>query len=110
MKIIDDKKTGLFVSATKDDRNVILGKDIIFSTYQMSRDGLDVPSLDCVVFCTPVSNIEQAVGRIVRTCDGKKSPVIIDLVDSGSVDMMKRSSYRKKFYTQKGWKLEEKKL
>ncbi len=105
---ISNDIAGLFIADTKDDRTQILNKQIIFSTYQMSRDGLDVPRLDCIVFCTPVSNIEQAAGRILREFRGKSQPVIIDLLDTGCEDMIKRSKYRMRFYTSKQWQIEEK--
>ncbi len=110
MKFKPGKKAniGLYVSKTKKDRESILQKDIIFSSYQMSRDGLDVPRLDSVIFCSPVSNIEQAVGRVVRTHDGKKQPIIIDIVDSGCPEMVDRARYRRRFYLDKSWQLDEK--
>jgi len=110
MSLLPSSKCGLFVGKNKHKRDDILKKKIIFSTYLMSRDGLDIPRLDCIVFCTPVSNIEQAVGRIVRVYDNKKVPVVIDIVDSGSDDMINRAKYRRKFYEQKGWELEEKRI
>ena len=109
-KNVPKSKQGIYIGETRKDRDTILQKEIIFSTYQMSRDGLDIPRLDCVVFCTPVSNLEQAVGRIQRTFNNKKAPVVIDLVDSGSKEMMDRAKYRRRFYDSKGWTLEERKL
>jgi len=91
-----------------EEQTEMLSKRIIFSTYLKSRDGLDIPRLDSIVFCSPVSNIDQAVGRIVRTCDGKRMPVVIDIVDSGCDEMKDRSKYRRKFYDEKGWTVEEK--
>ena len=110
MKIVPKGRSALYVGDTKSQRDTILQKQMIFSTYQMSRDGLDVPRLDCIVFCTPVSNIEQGVGRIQRILQGKKTPVIIDLVDTSCKEMMDRSKYRRRFYNQQGWSIEEKRL
>ena len=86
----------------------VLLQRIILGTYQKGRDGLDVKRLDTLVFLTPPSNLEQAVGRIVRTDNDKLQPVVIDVVDKGCKDMLDRASYRKRFYENKGWKIEEK--
>ena len=55
--------------------------DMIFGTYSMASEGLDLPALDTIVFATPKCDVEQAIGRILRSCYGKKTPVVIDLVD-----------------------------
>ena len=71
---------------------------IILGTYQVAGLGLDIPELDTLIFATPRTDIEQAVGRIVRKHDGKKQPLIIDIVDWNS-EVMKRYYYsRLKMY------------
>ena len=59
-------------------------KDVIFGTYEMAREGLDIPSLNSLLLASPVSDVEQAVGRILR----KKSeivPLIVDIADNFSL-------------------------
>ena len=59
-------------------------KDVIFGTYEMAREGLDIPSLNSLLLASPVSDVEQAVGRILR----KKSeivPLIVDVADCFSL-------------------------
>ena len=104
-KVLPQNSYGLFVGGS--DRKEMLSRQIVLSTYQMSRDGLNVPRLDSAVFCTPVTNIEQAAGRIQRRYKGKPTPIIIDIVDTGCKDMKDRARYRRKFYTQQGWKISE---
>ena len=71
---------------------------IILGTYQVAGIGLDIPELDTLIFATPRTDIEQAVGRIVRKTSKKKEPIVIDIVDVKS-DIMKRYFYtRKRFY------------
>ena len=47
----------------------------------MSSEGLDIPSLDAVIFTTPKSSIEQSIGRITRK-NHAKTPVAYDIVDN----------------------------
>ena len=57
--------------------------DVLFTTYQMASEGLDIKRLNCLIMATPKKNIEQVVGRILRKKDGK--PVVVDMVDNFSV-------------------------
>ena len=41
-------------------------KKIIIATYHIASEGYDNPDLDTLIFATPKSNIEQAIGRILR--------------------------------------------
>lgn len=59
--------------------------DILFATTQMAKEALDIPSLDTLFLVTPQGSeitTEQAVGRIARSFDGKKTPLVVDFVDS----------------------------
>ena len=77
-------------------------KHILLSTYQLAKEGLDVPCLDRLLLATPVKDyaiVVQSVGRIARVCEGKGEPVVYDYVDDiGFLEGMwkKRcTSYRK---------------
>jgi len=59
-------------------------KRILFSTYALAKEGLDIPRLSILIMATPVKDyavVTQSIGRIARTFDGKPQPVCIDLVD-----------------------------
>lgn len=59
--------------------------DCVFATYQLAKEGLDVPNLRYVVFATPEKDettVAQAAGRVGRKNEGKDKGIIIDLVDS----------------------------
>lgn len=59
--------------------------DILFATTQMAKEALDIPSLDTLFLITPQGSAittEQAVGRIARSYEGKKSPMVVDFVDN----------------------------
>ena len=58
--------------------------DCIFATYQLAKEGLDVPNLRYVVFATPEKDpttIEQSTGRVGRKAEGKSYGTVIDFVD-----------------------------
>lgn len=54
---------------------------VVLATFQYASEALDIPALDTVVFATPMSEVEQAVGRIRRPHPGKKTPIAVDIVD-----------------------------
>ena len=59
-------------------------KHILLATYQLAKEGLDVPCLDRLLLATPVKDyaiVVQSVGRIARVCEGKGMPVVYDYVD-----------------------------
>lgn len=58
--------------------------DTIFATYQLAKEGLDVPNLRYVVFATPEQDettVIQSVGRVGRKAEGKEYGTVIDFVD-----------------------------
>lgn len=57
---------------------------IVFATYQLAKEGLDVPNLRYVVFATPEKDeiiVTQAAGRVGRKAEGKSHGTIIDMLD-----------------------------
>ena len=56
---------------------------VIFATFAMAAEGLDIPRLDTLLLATPIGDVTQAVGRILRPCADKKEPVVVDLCDDG---------------------------
>ena len=56
-------------------------QQVILATSQLVQEGLDIPSLDTLFLTTPLSDIEQAAGRILRPSEGKKEPIIVDFRD-----------------------------
>ena len=76
--------------AAKAERKEALKKlndgklDCIFATYQLAKEGLDVPNLRYVVFATPEKDettVQQAAGRVGRKAEGKDFGTVIDFVD-----------------------------
>ena len=57
---------------------------VIVATYQLAKEGLDIPSLDTLHLCTPTKDpiaVKQSAGRVERACEGKLPPVVYDYVD-----------------------------
>jgi superfamily II DNA or RNA helicase len=57
----------------------------LFATYQLAKEGLDIPRLDRLYLVTPQKDyavIVQSVGRVARTFPGKKSPMVYDYIDT----------------------------
>jgi len=77
---------------------------IILSTYHMAKEGLDIKRLDTLVFATPKSDIEQAIGRIQRPSTEKNTPFVIDLVDNCPA-FMSLKNRRVKHYNARKYKI-----
>jgi len=100
-KIYKDYDCFIFKSGVKND---VLTKKLIFTTPGKMRDGIDAPWKDTLIMTSPINNISQATGRIVRSYEGKPKPLVIDFVDTGIFNI--RESFRRKrlpFYNKKNW-------
>ena len=80
-----------------------LEEKVVFATPGKCRDGIDAPQKDCVITTSPISNIEQLTGRIVRPQPGKKTPIVIDMIDFGCEDISRTFHNRLKFYDRREW-------
>lgn len=80
------------------------GKDIILATYHIAAEGFDVPTLNTLILASPVSSIEQPVGRIQRQKpeDRQYVPLVVDVWDTFSIFKM-QGFRRMKFYRSNGY-------
>ena len=79
---------------------------VIFATYSMAAEALDIPELNTLFMVTPRREIEQAVGRILRQ-KNKNEPVVMDIVDSFSI--FKGQYYKRRaFYKKSEFKMKSK--
>jgi superfamily II DNA or RNA helicase len=83
----------------------VLEKQVTYSTPGKIRDGVDIPKKDCLIMTSPISNIEQMAGRIIRISENKEEPIIIDMVDVGEKEMSKTLFSRVAYYEKKKWKV-----
>lgn len=72
---------------------------ILFATYAMASEGLDIQTLQTIILASPKSTIEQSVGRVLR---GAPEPKIIDISDSYSI-FRGMGLKRSRFYMSQGW-------
>jgi superfamily II DNA or RNA helicase len=58
-------------------------KKILIATYSMCKEGFDVATLNTLIMATPRPDVDQIVGRILRTDKTTRTihPLIIDVVD-----------------------------
>ena len=55
-------------------------KKIVIATYSMASEALDIKTLTTLIMCTPRSEIQQSIGRILR--EKHSEPVVVDILDS----------------------------
>lgn len=70
---------------------------ITVGTTSLVGEGLDISAWTNLIIATPISSyikLMQAVGRVIRPCDGKNKAIIIDLVDNCAFS---KSSFNKRF-------------
>ena len=54
-------------------------KKVIIATYSMAAEALDIKTLTTLIMATPKTDIEQAVGRILR--EKHSNPIVVDIID-----------------------------
>ena len=78
------------------------GKRVVIATYSMAAEALDIKTLTTLIMVTPKTDIEQAVGRILREKHG--SPIVVDIIDSHST-FQNQWNKRKQFYKKQNYKI-----
>lgn len=85
---ISDKLTEYGVENRRyygDERDINKEEDkVLVVTYSFAGKGFDFKALSALIYATPLAgkkSIIQTCGRILRSCDGKKEPVVVDLID-----------------------------
>jgi superfamily II DNA or RNA helicase len=110
MMIEGEIKTHFYIGEMKRKEREIAEKegDILFATYAMAKEGLDIERLNTVVLATSQKDVIQSVGRAMRKIltDGDLRPLIIDFSDylSAFISHIKK---RKVFYKQSQFIVED---
>lgn len=80
--------------------------DCVLATYQLAKEGLDVPNLRFLILATPEKDettVIQAAGRVGRKSEGKEKGCVIDFVDDFGMYLgwakKRRGYYKKLGYT-----------
>jgi superfamily II DNA or RNA helicase len=111
--------TAYYVGDTKqkDRQFAEENADIIFSTYDMAQEALDIKRLNTLILTTPKKDVEQSIGRIMRKEkieDGDVRPLIIDFRDVLSIfdthGKKREKFYKKNLYKVKHYYLKNRKL
>jgi len=101
--------SGFYLGGMKEkDLEETEGKNVILGTFMMASEGFDCRyPLDTIVLASPKSNIEQAVGRILRqeAKDRVFVPLIIDIFDEFST-FAGQCFKRVKFYNKNNYNIE----
>ena len=77
-------------------------KKIVIATYSMAAEALDIKTLTTLIMATPKTDIEQAVGRILRQKHG--SPIVVDIIDSHA-PFQNQWQKRKRFYKKQNYQI-----
>lgn len=91
---------GYYVGGMKQDQlNISSEKQIILATFQLASEGFNVPSLNTLILASPISDIQQSIGRILRERpeNRKYVPLCIDIADEFSV-FHRKNGARLRFY------------
>ena len=101
--------SGFYLGGMKEkDLEETEGKQVILGTFMMASEGFDCRyPLDTIILSSPKSNIEQAVGRILRqeAKDRKFTPLVIDFLDEFST-FSGQCFKRAKFYKKNNYNIE----
>ena len=86
----NDKAAFISGASSSKERATILSemqdgtKNILFATYALAKEGLDIPRLNKLFLVTPKKDrtvIQQSVGRIMRLYEDDKKAVVYDFYD-----------------------------
>ena len=97
--------TGYYVGGmTQEQLSQSESKQIILATYQMSSEGMDIPVLNTLILASPISSIEQSIGRIQRQKEHEREyiPMTIDIWDRFSL-FQRQGMKRMEFYAKQGY-------
>jgi superfamily II DNA or RNA helicase len=90
---------GMKEAALKQTEN----KQVVLATYSMAAEGLDIKTLTTLVMATPMTKIEQSVGRILRQ-KHEKPPIVVDIIDTHS-NFQNQWAKRRRFFKAQNYKI-----
>jgi superfamily II DNA or RNA helicase len=90
---------GMKESALKESES----KQVVLATYSMAAEGLDIKTLTTLFMITPMTNIEQSVGRILRQ-KHEFAPIVVDIIDTHD-NFQRQWAKRKIFFKKQNYKI-----
>ncbi|WKV32843.1 putative DNA helicase [Vibrio phage vB_VhaS_R21Y] len=108
---VNRKDIGYYIGGLSEKkREEVKKKRVALATYAMTESATDNPIWSTAVMATPRSDVNQILGRILRLhptkcCalkpeEGKKIPIVLDLIDSDSKVFLNYAKSRAKYYNQ----------
>lgn len=95
---LDKEISGKFIGKMKSaELAETRKKQVLLASYPLVIQGFDQPDINTLIFCTPRSNIEQAIGRIYRK-DHAVMPMIIDFDDTACYVFRNQFKKRESIY------------
>lgn len=77
---------------------------VIFASYGMASEALDIPDLNTLFMVTSRKEVEQAVGRVIRKMNPNARPIIYDFTDQ--LPTFVRQGYtRRRLYKKMGFEI-----
>jgi len=100
----DITTVGYYVGGMKETAlKISESKQVVLATYSMAAEGLDIKSLTTLFMITPMTNIEQSVGRILRQ-KHEFAPIVVDIIDTHD-NFQRQWLKRKKFYKNQNYQI-----
>jgi superfamily II DNA or RNA helicase len=78
-------------------------KQVVLATYSMAAEGLDIKTLTTLIMATPMTKIEQSVGRILRQ-KHENPPIVVDIIDTHS-NFHNQWLKRRRFFKTQNYKI-----
>lgn len=80
---------------------------VIFATYSMMQEAVDIPRLDTGIEATPKADSLQAIGRIRRKFEGKKRPLWVAIRDKNFPQFTRMTNSNLKLLAQSNVNIKE---
>ena len=77
---------------------------VIFASYGMASEGLDIPELNTLFMVTSRKEVEQAVGRVIRKINPNVRPLIYDFTDQIPC-FVNQGRIRRRLYKKMGFEI-----
>jgi superfamily II DNA or RNA helicase len=78
-------------------------KQVVLATYSMAAEGLDIKTLTTLIMATPMTKIEQSVGRILRQ-KHESPPIVVDIIDTHA-NFQNQWIKRRRFFKSQNYKI-----
>lgn len=95
---LDDSRLFVGSMSQAERREAEQSGRVLFASASLCQEGLDLPRLDLLVLASPLSDVVQAVGRILRPCATKLPPVVVDVQDDLCAPFERRNAARLRTY------------